>query len=182
MADTFLTRIPALADAELRAYAHDPLAYRTAAVEAALEELARRGQALSPEELARIRADLARRDAELHGATEEGNEEADLRRRKRRRRIAAAILAVGLSASGIAFIAAGPPQSNPLGYEPEDTKRYLRDLEMYGGKANVMATEFQRWFAKQWEGRRLASTLATLTLLLALPFWVAGRPSGERRS
>jgi hypothetical protein len=29
-----------------------------------------------------------------------------------------------------------------LGYEVQVTKKYLRDLEVYGGKANVLAVEF----------------------------------------
>lgn len=62
---------------------------------------------------------------------------------------------------------------DPLGYEPEDTKRYLRDLEMYGGKANILATQFRRWFGGLWQGRPLAGTLAALTVLLAGGFWFA---------
>jgi hypothetical protein len=67
-----------------------------------------------------------------------------------------------------------------MGYEPEDTKKYLRDLELYGGKANVLATELRRGFERLWQGRRLAVTLAGLTLLLAGPLWVAGRAPADR--
>jgi ABC-type phosphate/phosphonate transport system permease subunit len=52
-----------------------------------------------------------------------------------------------------------------------DTKRYLRDLELFGGKGNVMATEFSLWWQGLWQGRNLAFTVAFLTVLLALVFW-----------
>jgi len=39
---------------------------------------------------------------------------------------------------------------------PEDSKMYQRDLELYGGKAAVLADEFWRWFVTLWHGTRLA--------------------------
>ena len=29
---------------------------------------------------------------------------------------------------------------------PDDSKKYLRDMELYGGKANVLLDEWRRWF------------------------------------
>ena len=77
-----------------------------------------------------------------------------------------AILVIGLgSAVAAYFIAANRPE-NPLGYDPLETKKYLHDLEMYGGKANVLAAELRDWFAGLWYGKNLAYTIAVLTLLL----------------
>jgi hypothetical protein len=87
------------------------------------------------------------------------------------RLITAALLGVGLGAAILVYLTASPPAANPLGYEPLDTKKYLRDLELYGGKANVVATEFLRWFKRLWQGRSLAFTLAWLTVILAGTFW-----------
>ena len=39
---------------------------------------------------------------------------------------------------------------------------------MYGGTANVMATELREGFDRLWHGRALAGTLAVLTLAVAL--------------
>jgi hypothetical protein len=86
----------------------------------------------------------------------------------RLRRITGAILAIGLTVSVVLFFAAAPPAENPLGYDPRDTKKYIHDLQLYGGTANVLADEFRAWFAGLWHGRNLAYTVAVLTLFLAL--------------
>lgn len=175
MADSFHTRIPTLTDADLRRYLEHPLGYKTEAVEAALAELGQRGHAIPEDDLAGIRRALRERDrarqAELEpgpgsflGATPET-------RMARIRRITGGILTAGLGAATLIYVTATPPAANPLGYEPENTKRYLRQLEVVGGKANVVATEFQRWFEGLWQGRSLAFTVAWLTLLLAAGFW-----------
>ena len=93
--------------------------------------------------------------------------------------ITAAILVVGLGSALAVRLATAPKPANPLGYEPEDTKKYLRDLELYGGRANVVATQITRWYDGLWQGRQLATTLAWLTLATAGGFWfVARRPPG----
>jgi hypothetical protein len=77
------------------------------------------------------------------------------------------ILIVGFSAAIAIYVVAGARPENPLGYEPLETKRYIHDLEMYGGKANVLAAEFREWFAGLWYGRNLAFTVAVITAVLA---------------
>ena len=74
---------------------------------------------------------------------------------------AGVILLIGFaSAAGIYAASTGEVR----GYQPEETKQYLRTLELYGGKANVMATELREWFGSLWPGRRLAYTVgSTLT-------------------
>ena len=97
-------------------------------------------------------------------------------RETRLRLIAAAILVVGFgSAIGIYLAAVNGP-ANPFGLEPDESKQYLRQLEMYGGTANVLATELREWFSSLWHGKRLAVTVACLTTVLALGFFfVASR-------
>jgi hypothetical protein len=89
-------------------------------------------------------------------------------RRSRLRRLAAVILSVGLGSAVAVYFAAGPDSDNPLGYDPMQTKSYLHDLELYGGKANVLAAEFREWFTGLWMGRNLAFTIAVLTFLVFL--------------
>jgi hypothetical protein len=93
-------------------------------------------------------------------------------------RLTAAILAAGFASALVIFVTAGPPASNPLGYEPLETKKYIHDLELYGGTANVLAEEFRVWFAGLWHGRNLAYTVAVLTALvvLAVRFFAAHPP------
>ena len=80
---------------------------------------------------------------------------------------ALAVLVIGLAFAAAIYLSAQPPPGNPLGYEPEDTKKYLRDLEFYGGKGNVVATEFREWLASLWHGKRLAYTVAAITVAAA---------------
>jgi len=94
----------------------------------------------------------------------------------RRRLIAVAILSAGLGSALAIYLTATPAPANPLGYEPEDTKRYLREMEVYGGKANVLASEFRKWFDRLWHGERLAVTVVCLTLVLLLFFLFASTP------
>ena len=96
-----------------------------------------------------------------------------------RRRVLGAILAVGLAASAVLYWRAAQPSPNPLGYDPEDTKQYLRQMQVYGGTANVLASEIRLWFDSLWHGTRLAYTVAFLTLLSAGAYWLFTRPPLE---
>jgi hypothetical protein len=94
----------------------------------------------------------------------------------RLRVVALAVLVIGLASSVSIYIAAAPPKPNPLGYEPEDSKQYLREIQMYGGTANLLATELREWLASLWHGKRLAYTIATFSILFAAGcLFVAGR-------
>lgn len=89
--------------------------------------------------------------------------------------IGAFILLVGLGSAVLIYRTAGNDSNPVLGYEqgngslypvrPEDSKKYLRDMEMYGGKANVLADELRRWFVGLWYGKSLAFTVGFITIL-----------------
>ena len=183
MTESFHTRIPTLTEAELREYLRNHLAYQRAAVEAALAELQRRGIPVPDEARQQLQAALHRRDSaqvetgwshRLLGAAPEP-------RRTRVRLLTAAVLLAGLGTATAIHLTAPPKAPNPLGYEPEDTKKYLRELERFGGKANVVATQFMRWFDGLWQGQQLADTTAALTLGLAAVFWFVASPPPTRR-
>ena len=87
-----------------------------------------------------------------------------------------AILLAGFGAALFIYVTAGPTPVNPLGSEPEESKQYLREMEVYGGKANVLASDLRQWFDSLWHGKRLAVTVACLTLVLLLVFLVASTP------
>jgi len=84
------------------------------------------------------------------------------------------ILVIGLGSAIAIYVTAVPDPPNPLGYDPMETKTYLRDLEMYGGKATVLSVQVQQWFYGLWHGRPLAFTVAILSLLLAGLVWYFG--------
>jgi hypothetical protein len=98
--------------------------------------------------------------------------------------LGAALMVTGLGVASFLYITADPP-GDVLGYEtdggnispvrPADSRKYLRDLELYGGKSAVLADEFRRWFTGLWRGRPLAVTVALLTVIVSFAFFSAGR-------
>ena len=49
-------------------------------------------------------------------------------------------------------------------------------MELYGGKANLVASGLRQWFDSLWHGRRLAITVAFLTLLVLLFYLIVSTP------
>jgi len=101
--------------------------------------------------------------------------------------VSAIILLAGLSSSVLIYELSGDRSASVLGYEdaggsvypilPEDSKQYLRGMELYGGTANVLADELRRWFAGLWHGKSLAFTVAFITILVSSGvFYIARRP------
>ena len=84
---------------------------------------------------------------------------------------------IGLCIALVIYMTASPPPSQPLGYDPFTSKKYLRDLELYGRKINILAVELRQWFQSLWHGNPLAYTIACLTLLLSALLWLMGSPS-----
>ena len=100
---------------------------------------------------------------------------------RRVRRVTRTVLLVGFAAALAAWIAARARPENPLGYDPLDNKKYIHDLQVYGGTANVVAAEFREWFAGLWYGKNLAYTTAVLTVLVVLVvrFYLLTSPAVE---
>ena len=86
-----------------------------------------------------------------------------------------AILGAGTVASGWVYrVATDDKASAALRAREQNTKQYEYQMEVYGGKSNLLAVEVQQWFMSLWHGTRLADTLAVLTFVLALGcFFVA---------
>ena len=93
-----------------------------------------------------------------------------------------ALLVLGLGGAALIYFGAGDAADGAVGYEvingvaypvaPADSKAYQRELERFGGKANVLAAEITRWFAGLWQGRRLAYSVAILSLLASLALYL----------
>jgi hypothetical protein len=89
--------------------------------------------------------------------------------------ISALILLAGLGGAAIIYLTAEDDSNSASGYEivggyvysleSSNSKRYNHDLELYGGKAAVLADQFNRWFTGLWHGKSLAFTVACITLL-----------------
>ena len=99
--------------------------------------------------------------------------------------ITALILLIGLGSSLLIYLTAEDDSNSVLGYEmaggyvypigPEDSKKYIHDMELYGGKVNVLANEFLRWFVGLWHGRSLAFTVACITIVISFGFFFVAR-------
>lgn len=100
------------------------------------------------------------------------------------------VLLLGMGSAVLVYVTAGNEAVSPAGYgetgdiyqiRPEESKTYRHDLELYGGKWNLLADDFARWFAGLWYGRSLAYTIAFISFLLSAGiFFVARhmRPNG----
>lgn len=85
------------------------------------------------------------------------------------------ILFLGLGTAVFVYQRADDESRRVLAYEqgedssypvsPGDSKVYLRDLELYGGKANVLATQLRYWLAGLWTGKSLAFMIALFSVL-----------------
>ena len=95
---------------------------------------------------------------------------------ERIKNLMAAILMVGFGCALAIYLTASATPDGPLGSDPNDSKRYLRDMEMYGGKANLIASQFREGLAGLFQGRPLAFTVAFLAVLLAFAVWFFGTP------
>jgi hypothetical protein len=91
------------------------------------------------------------------------------------RLVSRVILVAGL-VSGIAIWFGNADLPGAAGVELEETKQSLREMEVYGGKANVLATEFRHWFSGLWHGRSLGVTVVVLSVLAALVFRFLAAP------
>jgi len=114
-----------------------------------------------------------------------GQREVEPRRGRRLYLGSVLVLALGLCAAAAIYVAAGDDANNAVGYEvingvaypvaPEDSKAYQRELERFGGKANVLAVELTRWFADLWHGKALAYTLAAVSAVVSLALYLWAR-------
>jgi len=59
-------------------------------------------------------------------------------------------------------------------------KKYVHDLQLYGGNAAMLGDQFTRWFAGLWHGESLSYTVACIAFVLAFVFYVAGNNASGR--
>jgi len=107
--------------------------------------------------------------------------------------ISAIILLFGLGSALWIYRTAENNASGVLGYEeeggsvypilPKDSKKYLRDLELYGGKENVLMDELRRGFVGLWHGKLLAFTVGCISIFVSFGvFYAANHLPSRLRS
>ena len=98
---------------------------------------------------------------------------------RRLRIVAGAILIVGFATAIGIYVSAPSSPDDMVAYEIEHSKQYRRALEIYGGKANVVAVEITQWFESLWHGTRLAYTVACATVMVASVLWLGAVAAEE---
>jgi len=91
-------------------------------------------------------------------------------------------LIVGLSISFWIYVTAEAPVENDLISDYENSKMYLRSLKVYGGQFGVLADEIRRWFLSLWQGKTLAYTVASITVIVALVLYVIASDPSHKKS
>jgi hypothetical protein len=81
------------------------------------------------------------------------------------------ILTIGLVTAAFIYLFAPPEAVDPFG-DPLLSRHYINELEIWGGKLNIIQAEFVSWFNGLWSGKQLAITIACLSgfLFLVLRF------------
>jgi len=82
----------------------------------------------------------------------------------------AAILLTGLGSAAAIYLTAAAAPEDPFA-EFEKSKKFAYELERMGGKAALVANDFNKWFAGLWHGETLAYTVAILTLFVAAGYY-----------
>ena len=95
--------------------------------------------------------------------------------------ISAIILLIGLSSAVLIYLTAENNSENVLDYE--NSKLYIHDLELYGGRANVIMSKFMSWFVGLLHGKSLALTVACITIFISFGvFLIANHMRLESKS
>jgi hypothetical protein len=171
--DPFYARIPTLSDAELFTYIRHYSHYKVEAVHAAIAELRTRGLEVSHHTVSEIDRYFTRLETQHTRLATVAP--------RWLRWLSYTIFTLGIGSAVLIYVTADPPPRYPLGYDPFASKTYVRDLERYGGKINILAVEFRQWLARLWRGQNLAYPIAGLTVLLAALVWFLGSPAAAHR-
>lgn len=108
--------------------------------------------------------------------------------KRRLRLICVGLLAAGLCAALLIQLFVEDVPDDSLGYvvvngtlyplSTQDSKAYRREVERFGGKAALAFDDFNRWFAHLWQGKKLAKTVAWISVLLALGIYLFANALG----
>jgi hypothetical protein len=92
----------------------------------------------------------------------------------------AGILLIGFGTAVAIYLTAEEIPDNPLA-DYENSKRFSYEVQRMGGKMALVANDAGTWFAGLWHGRQLACTVACITLVIALGYYVlaSGMKPGE---
>lgn len=85
--------------------------------------------------------------------------------------VTAGILLIGLGSAIAIFLTADDIPDNPFA-EFEQSKRFAHEVQRMGGKMALVANDASAWFAALWHGRQLAYTVACITVVIAVGYYM----------
>ena len=87
--------------------------------------------------------------------------------------LGALILVAGLGSAAWIYQRAHHTSHNTANYalNPEYSKMYRHNLEVYGGKFSVIMDDLRRGFLGLWQGKSLAVIIGAVTILVAAGFF-----------
>ena len=95
------------------------------------------------------------------------------------------ILVIGLCCSIVIYLTAGDDAASATSYVVADgvtyaipastSKMHVRELQRFGGKAAVLFDEIGSWFARLWQGKSLAYTVAWISVFASLGVYLFAR-------
>ncbi|MCX7141348.1 MAG: hypothetical protein NT123_09720 [Proteobacteria bacterium] len=98
--------------------------------------------------------------------------------KQRLHRYSLIILLAGLCSGLLVYLLAEDVPDASLGYvivngtvyplATQDSKKYRREIQRFGGKTALLFDDFSRWFGELWQGKTLGKTLAGIGILLSL--------------
>lgn len=102
--------------------------------------------------------------------------------------ISALVFALGLGTAALIYANAEDNADVALGYDmvngvaypisAKDSKAFQRDVRLYGGKFALLSDELSDWFGSLWRGKKLAFTVAAMSVLLSAGLVFVGNASG----
>jgi hypothetical protein len=93
---------------------------------------------------------------------------------KHLRVIAVFIFVCGAGSAVFIYLNAETAPVLPLGYDRFASKKYVRELERFGGKFAVLSAELSQWLGGLMHGKSLAVSIGILSLALAALVWYIG--------
>jgi hypothetical protein len=94
--------------------------------------------------------------------------------------LTAIILLTGFGVAVAIYLMADEIPDNPFA-EFEQSKKFSHEVQRMGGKMALVANDASAWFGALWHGRHLAYTVACITLVIAVGYYViaSGITPGE---
>ena len=90
------------------------------------------------------------------------------------------MLVLGVGAGLLIYFLADEDSANLAMEEMLRSKRYVRELQRFGGKASVVFDDFMRWFDARWHGKALGVSLGWISAgVSGVLYWFSSRGGPE---